>query len=66
MTAEEIALVNKIKAETGQILIVSGAIDAIEERERITTDTDSGYNGLVQEDIDLDVIESDLGGQEYD
>jgi hypothetical protein len=46
LTAEEQALVNKTKAETGQILIQSGAIDGEDERNRLITDESSGYNGL--------------------
>lgn len=46
LTAEEQALVNKTKAETGQILMQSGAIDGEDERNRLITDEASGYNGL--------------------
>lgn len=46
MTAEEQALVNKTKAETGQILMQSGAIDGEDERNRIKLDEYSDYSGL--------------------
>lgn len=46
MTAEEQALVNKTKAETGAILVQSGAIDAEDERNRIKLDEYSDYSGL--------------------
>lgn len=46
MTAEELANVNKLKAETGQVLAQSGAIDGQDERDRITKDPESGYDGL--------------------
>lgn len=49
MTEEEQALVNKGKAETGQILINSGAINGEDERKRIINDPTSGYNGLLHE-----------------
>jgi phage-related protein (TIGR01555 family) len=61
MTAEEQAALNKLKAEAGQMLIASGAIDGQDERERIINDKDSGYNGL-----DEEIEESDLDGQEFD
>jgi len=46
MTAEELAAYNKLKAETGSILMQSGAIDGYDERQRIASDPESGYNGL--------------------
>ena len=54
MTAKEQAELNKAKAETGQTLITSGAIDGNDERERIITDPDSGYTGLINEDRETD------------
>jgi hypothetical protein len=56
LSAKERAEVNKINAETGKILSEVGAIDGIDERERVTNDKDSGYAGLpeVQQDIDED------------
>ncbi len=46
MTAKERAEVNKLEAETGAILVQSGAIDGIDERRRITQEPDSGYTGI--------------------
>lgn len=46
MTAKEQAEVNEIEARTGLTLVQSGAIDGMDERERITADPKSGYNGL--------------------
>ncbi|MCF7695274.1 MULTISPECIES: DUF1073 domain-containing protein [Mycetohabitans] len=48
MTAKERAEVNKMEAETGAILVQSGAIDGIDERRRITQDPTSGYTGIEQ------------------
>jgi phage-related protein (TIGR01555 family) len=45
-TAEELATLNKTKAETGKALIDSGAIDGMDERKRIAADPESGYSGL--------------------
>lgn len=46
MTEEELAVLNKTKAETGSILIMDGAIDGEDERNRVINDTQSGYNGM--------------------
>lgn len=43
---KERAEINKINAETGAVLVTSGAIDGIDERARITADENSGYTGL--------------------
>lgn len=45
-TPKEEAETNKLKAETDQILVESGAIDGADVRDRIKKDTDSGYAGL--------------------
>ncbi len=45
-TKKEQAEINKIKSETGNQLVQSGAIDGTDERERIIADKDSGYNGM--------------------
>lgn len=42
----DLATINKTKADTGNVLITSGAIDGVDERERIINDKTSGYNGL--------------------
>lgn len=49
MTAKEVAEINFRKAETGRMLMESGAIDGEEERSRIINDPDSGYSGLATE-----------------
>jgi hypothetical protein len=60
MTAKERAEINKLEAETGAILVQSGAIDGADERNRLIADKDSGYNGIpaaedeLVEDDDLD------------
>lgn len=45
-TGKELAETNKLEAETGAILITSGAIDGVDERNRIRNDKKSGYLGL--------------------
>jgi hypothetical protein len=47
MTAKELAEVNKLKADIGNVLVTSGAISPDDERERVMADPESGYNGLV-------------------
>lgn len=49
MTTKEQAELNKLKAETGVLLVNSGAIDGQDERDRITNDPKSGYVGLETE-----------------
>ena len=46
MTTKELAELNKIKAETGAVLINAGVIDGMEERDRLIADPESGYSGL--------------------
>lgn len=46
LSAKEQAEINKVKADTGSVLATSGAIDGVDERARIISDKDSGYNGL--------------------
>ncbi len=58
MTAKEQAELNKLKSETGQTLMQSGAIDGQDERQRIINDPDSGYNGLI-EDAPIDDVTSE-------
>lgn len=48
-TAKEKAELNKANADTGAVLITSGAISPEEERDRVINDPDSGYNGLVDD-----------------
>lgn len=57
MTERELAEVNKMKAETAVALAGIGAIDGIDERKRISTDDQSGYNGIdVTEDPGMDPV----------
>lgn len=44
--AKEQAEINQIKAQTGGVLVASGAIDGVDERARIIADDDSGYSGI--------------------
>ena len=60
MSASELSDNNKKKSETGQTLIMSGAIDGNDERQRLINDPDSGYSGLTDEDIDSEP-DSDVG-----
>jgi phage-related protein (TIGR01555 family) len=46
VTAQEQAAINKTKAETGAILMQSGAIDGEDERNRLKLDEYSDYSGL--------------------
>lgn len=63
MTAEEQANMNKLKAETGAVLANIGAIDGIDERQRIITDPNSGYSGLIDENAEpIEQKESDSEG----
>ena len=49
MTAKEQAELNKIKAETDNSLMMSGAIDGQDIRDRIVNDPKSGYNGIQEQ-----------------
>jgi len=57
MTAKEEADIAKTKAETGQVLINSGAIDGADERARIVADPTSGYDGLPDAEPELPIDE---------
>jgi phage-related protein (TIGR01555 family) len=52
-TAKELADTNLVKAQTGQTLITSGALSSEDERQRIATDKQSGYNEMGLEDQDM-------------
>jgi phage-related protein (TIGR01555 family) len=60
LTAKEQAEVNKLKAETGVALMQSGAIDGIDERNRVTNDPDSGYAGLAAPTEELPLDDEEL------
>jgi phage-related protein (TIGR01555 family) len=67
MTAEEQALLNKLKAETGQVLMQSGAIDGNDERARIIADPISNYSGIEEKDVQenqLDLLEENESNEE--
>lgn len=57
-TEKELAEINQIKATIGQTLGSSGAIDGMDERQRITLDKNSGYANLPAIDRDVDEIET--------
>ncbi len=59
MTAKEQAEVNLIKAQTGAALVQSGSIDGYDERERLIADPESGYSGMMIDDIVSDPEEND-------
>lgn len=66
MTAKEQAELNKLKADTGQVLMSTGAIDGMDERSRVINDPESGYAGMVDEETGeldpLEEIQNDLTG----
>lgn len=45
-TAKEYAEINKLKAETDNVLVTVGAIDGVDVRNRIRSEKDTGYTGL--------------------
>lgn len=47
-TAKEYAEINKLNAETDNILATVGAVDAIDVRNRLRTDNNSGYSDLAE------------------
>lgn len=51
MDGEALARVRKSDAEAGQMYIVNGVVSNAEERERLASDPNSGYNGLQVEDM---------------
>jgi len=67
MSAKELGEINKLRSETGQTLITSGAIDGNDERKRVINDPDSGYTGLLDEnfetdlDNDIDIASNETG-----
>lgn len=53
-TAKEVAETNLVKAQTGVQLVQSGAIDGIDERNRLIADPESGYTGIETLDSEED------------
>jgi hypothetical protein len=64
-SAKEAAEINHIKAQTGNALVQSGAIDGHDERERLIKDKDSGYNGMVMEELPLPDIQEEEEFNEF-
>lgn len=64
-TAKERIENSKLRADTGLVLIQSGAISPAEERKRLVSDPDSGYDGLEEADLDNEFLENPniLAGQ---
>lgn len=61
--AKEQAEINEINARAGAALVAAGAIDGVDERNRIINDDTSGYTGIESMDIPYDEkIESDTEG----
>jgi hypothetical protein len=52
MTTKEQAEINKINADTGLVLVTSGAIDGKDEQDRLRNDPKSGYINLTDEEPD--------------
>lgn len=52
-SAKEQAEINQSKAATGRLLVESGAIDGIDERNRIANDQYSGYTNIPEIDIEI-------------
>lgn len=62
LSAKEKAEVNEIDSRTGNNLVNSGAIDGVDERNRLKADRNSGYNGLADREPEIeedDDVESD-------
>jgi phage-related protein (TIGR01555 family) len=67
--AKEQAEINEIKSRVGNNLVNSGAIDGVDERNRLMSDKDSGYDGLGDrepEPMDLSGEVDETGGIESD
>lgn len=61
MTAKEQAELNKLKADTGAVLMQTGAIDGMDERQRIINDPESGYTGVIDEEPAEEIIADPVG-----
>lgn len=64
MTAKEMAELNKLKADTGSVLMMTGAINGEDERDRIIADPESGYNGLTPGEIEIENPQDDNEDEE--
>lgn len=63
-SAVEAATIRKTDADTGAVLIASGAITADEERERLIADPDNAYHGLESNAAALSIEDETLARQE--
>lgn len=61
-TAKEYAEINKINADTDNVLVTIGAIDAVDVRNRLRGDNSSGYTDLVEFEAPELPGDSDLEG----
>lgn len=57
-TAAELADINMKKAQTGAALAANGAIDGLDERQRLVMDKDSGYANLPAIERDIDEVQA--------
>lgn len=62
MSEKELAEVRKLDADTGAVLIESGAISPQEERERVAADETNGYHSLDLADDDTDGLPDSVPG----
>lgn len=62
MSEKELAEVRKLDADTGAVLIESGAISPQEERERVAADETNGYHSLDLADDDGDGVPDPVPG----
>lgn len=63
-TAKEYAEINKINADTDNVLVQTGAIDGVDVRNRIKEDPNSGYTGIA--DVEAETGLEDLLNGETD
>lgn len=55
-TAKEYAEINKINADTDLVLSTAGAIDAMDIRNRVKMDPNSGYTGIADPELDTEAL----------
>ena len=67
-TGKDLAEINFIKSQTASNEAQIGAIDGVDERARLTEDSESGYNGLEDREVELPLLpdETDEEGQAPD
>ena len=59
ISAKQRAEINEINARTGNDLMNSGAIDGVDERNRLKEDKNSGYNGLAEREPEIVEIDTE-------